>query len=264
MHIIADLIKKIYGLEETKKLDIDSKEAILVHRDIIEKKDFLKKVYLLYYDVVREVLKRCPKNGQFLEIGSGPGFLKKIIPNVITSDIKEQVGFDIVFDAQEMPFRDKTLSLIFMLDVLHHLNNVENFFREAQRCLVKSGRIVMIEPYVSKLSRFIYKHLHHESFKENQQDWTLDSKGFKPGGNIALPSIVFFRDRRLFIERFPKLKLLSLRPYTIFLYHISGGFYTKSFVPLFMFKPICKFEQLISPFDKYLASMFITEIVKVQ
>jgi SAM-dependent methyltransferase len=86
-------------------------------------------------------------------------FLKEIYPSVITSDIMPLSVCDMQFSAHEMPFENNSLKAIFMLNVLHHIPDNEQFLQEAQRTLQKGGFIYMIEPANTFFSRFIYKKL---------------------------------------------------------------------------------------------------------
>jgi len=45
-----------------------------------------------------------------------------------------------------LPFADDTLRAIVMTDVLHHLQNLRRFFKEASRCVEVGGKVIMIEP----------------------------------------------------------------------------------------------------------------------
>ena len=66
--------------------DLDDPNASLAHRDIILKKPFLKRLYNDWY-LIFIIKSKEIKNGKYLEIGSGGGFLKDVFPEVITSDI---------------------------------------------------------------------------------------------------------------------------------------------------------------------------------
>lgn len=48
-------------------------------------------------------------DGPVLEVGSGPGFLRDLIPNLITSDILRVNGLSVVLDGSEMPFATGSL-----------------------------------------------------------------------------------------------------------------------------------------------------------
>ena len=92
--------------------------------------------------------------GPILEIGAGGGHSQSYIPDAISIDIQVVPWLDAVADAHALPFSDGIFSNIFMLDVMHHLSNPNSFLREAQRVLAPGGRIVMIEPEITPLSRF--------------------------------------------------------------------------------------------------------------
>jgi hypothetical protein len=44
-----------------------------------------------------------------IELGSGSGFIKDVIPSVITSEILEIPSVDMIVSAMEMPFEDQSV-----------------------------------------------------------------------------------------------------------------------------------------------------------
>ena len=82
-----------------------------------------------------------PCEGRVLELGSGAGFLKKFIPDLITSEIFATPGAALVMDAHAMPLRNGSLRAIVMTNVLHHLARPRRFFAEATRCVKSGGSI---------------------------------------------------------------------------------------------------------------------------
>ena len=121
--------------------------------------------------------------------------MKEIDGEIITSDIMDLPVVDQVFSAEKLPFEEKSISAIYMINVFHHIPDVRAFLKEAERCLKKGGKIVMIEPGDSPFSRFIYKRFHHEMY-DDKRDWTFPATGPLSGSNQALPYIVFNRDRK--------------------------------------------------------------------
>lgn len=170
---------------------------------------------------------------QVLELGSGAGYCERFIPNLITSEIFHCSRVKVVADGQQMPFADSSLRAIIMTDVLHHMPCLERFFAEASRCLRKDGKILMIEPWVTPWSRFVYTHLHHEPFCPEAETWSFSSTGPLSGSNSALPWIVFVRDRSRFESLFPELSIERIRPFLPFRYLISGGVGLRSLMPGF-------------------------------
>src|SRR5262245_42268223 len=193
------MLSSLLSLPEARGIDLDSADAVPVHRQIILKKPFLRNLYKEQYEVFREqadLVRSLP--GSLLELGSGGGFLKDHLPDVITSDVALYPSVDRVASADQLPFKDKELKAIFMLNVLHHLSSPEAFFREAERCLTSGGRLVMVDPFNSSMSRFIYKRFHHEPFDETVTEWRVQGEGRLTASNQAIPWIIFWRDRDRF------------------------------------------------------------------
>ncbi len=241
--------------------DLDDPNASLAHRDIILKKPFLKKLYNDWY-LIFIIKSKEIKNGKYLEIGSGGGFLKDVFPEVITSDILILPNVDLIFTAEEIPFKENELASIVMLNVFHHIPKPHLFLKEAQRTLIKGGKIIMTEPANSSLARFIYKRFHHEPFDEKGQ---REIKAGNPlsNSNQALPYIYFERDLDLFKKDFPSLKINSIKYHSPFSYIISGGVSRSAMLPFFMYNFVKGIEWLFSPFFKQIGLFCTIEIEKI-
>ena len=241
--------------------DLDDPNASLAHRDIILKKPFLKRLYNDWY-LIFIIKSKEIKNGKYLEIGSGGGFLKDVFPEVITSDILILPNVDLIFTAEEIPFKENELASIVMLNVFHHIPKPHLFLKEAQRTLIKGGKIIMTEPANSSLARFIYKRFHHEPFDEKGQ---REIKAGNPlsNSNQALPYIYFERDLNLFKKDFPLLKINSINYHSPFSYIISGGVSRSAMLPFFMYIFVKGIEWLFSPFFKQIGLFCTIEIEKI-
>ena len=147
-----------------------------------------------------------------MEIGSGGGFYREIRRELVSLDVRPGADVDVVGSALRCR-SSGSITAVVMLDVLHHLPDAEAFFRECDRVLRRGGRVCMIEPYVSALSRRLIRPLHHEPWDE-QGPWTLPQSGPMTGANMALPSIVFFRDRSRYERAFPNLPVDRVRLHT--------------------------------------------------
>ena len=241
--------------------DLDDPNASLAHRDIILKKPFLKRLYNDWY-LIFIIKSKEIKNGKYLEIGSGGGFLKDVFPEVITSDILTLPNVDLIFTAEEIPFKENELASIVMLNVFHHIPKPHLFLKEAQRTLIKGGKIIMTEPANSSLARFIYKRFHHEPFDEKGQ---REIKAGNPlsNSNQALPYIYFERDLDLFKKDFPSLKINSINYHSPFSYIISGGVSRSAMLPFFMYNFVKGIECIFSPFYKQIGLFCTIEIEKI-
>ncbi|MBS1634555.1 MAG: class I SAM-dependent methyltransferase [Bacteroidetes bacterium] len=241
--------------------ELDDPKATLAHRDIILQKPFLKRLYLEWYKTFIEVSRSVGK-GIYLEIGSGGGFLKDVFPEVVTSDILDLPVVDKVFSAEELPYKENELGCIMMLNVFHHIPRPYLFLKEAERTLLKGGKIVMIEPANSPLSRFIYKRFHHEPFDEKGP---REIKAGNPlsHSNQALPHIYFERDLEQFKTDFPHLRINSIKYHSPFMYVLSGGVSRSAMLPYFMYGFAKGIEKTFSPLAKQVGLFCTIEIEKI-
>lgn len=233
----------------------DTQAALLEHRKKIRQKKFLNKIYLDFYQIFKET--NIP-NGPIVEIGSGGGFIKDIMPNVITSDVIKGPTIDKVFSATKLPFKSNSIAAFVMIDVLHHIKDSERALKEMFRCLKPNGKVIMIEPYNSLLGGFIFKTIHPE--RKNYKPaagWKIKGHRRMTDSNPALPWIIFERDRKIFEKKFPKFKINQVNPHTPFRYLISGGLTKLQFLPTSFYPLVKSLEKKLSPLNKYLG-MFVT------
>jgi SAM-dependent methyltransferase len=240
----------------TRGLDPDSPDAIAGFRQIIRNKGCLQRIYDEWYRLI--IAYMPPGSGSVLELGSGAGFLTEYIPDLVTSDFLRISGISLALDAHQMPFTDGGLRSIVMTDVLHHLCSPRLFFNEATRCVKSGGRIIMVEPWVTAWSTFVYSKLHHEPFDAETHEWGFTPKGPLSGANEALPWILFSRDFAHFRREFPQWRLLTLKPMMPFIYLLAGGLSLRSFAPGSAFALIRRVENFLDPWvDKLAMFAFI-------
>ena len=222
-------LKNLLAIPELRGIDLDSPEIIPLRLALVQRKEFLRQIYTEWYQRLCAAVADAPK-GPAVEIGSGPGFLKSILPSVITSELVYAGNVDAVFSAETMPFANASLSAIFLQNVLHHIPHPALFFQEATRCLKPGGRIVMLEPYNTPWSRRVWTRLHHEAF-EPGAGWDLSGSMPLSVANGALPWIVFDRDREIFQKNFPLLQIARITPLMPVSYLLSGGVSMRSMAP---------------------------------
>ena len=241
--------------------DLDHPSTVALHRKIIASKPGLQRVYRFFY---RKLIQEIPtlRTGRLVEIGSGAGFLKTLLPAVLTSDVVPVNGLDFCFSAETMPFNDGSIDAFLMVDVFHHIPDTTAFLHEAKRCLVPGGRLIMVEPANTTFSRLIYRRFHHEHF-EPEADWGLEFKGPLSSANGALPWIVFVRDRfgRLAREH-PGLSVLKTEIHSPLKYLLTGGLSFKSLAPGPCIQAVDGVvETILFPFMGWLG-MFCTFVVE--
>lgn len=238
------LVKNLLAHPATRDLSIDDPKTTEERRHIIRGNRFLWRIYDEWYRLISQSIPAG--HGQVLELGSGGGFLSQYVPGILLSEIFVCTGIQVVLDARQLPFAAGTLKAIVMVNVLHHIPDSRAFLAEARRCLRPGGAVVMIEPWVSTWSRFIYTRLHHEPFDPRSKDWNFKSDGPLSGSNGALPWIIFERDRRQFEQDFPDFDVRAVQPFMPFRYLVSGGVSMRQLMPEATFGFWRKLESVIS------------------
>jgi SAM-dependent methyltransferase len=243
-----------------KGLRDDDPRAFEIHRAVIEKKRLLAGAYARFYGEFVAAARRVPP-GPCVELGSGGGVLKRYLPRGITSDVVPVPYVDLVFSGEAMPFADETVAAVFLLDVFHHVKRPEAFLREVERCLVPGGRLLMVEPALTPWGRFVRRNFHHERLDEHA-GWDLEGRGGWRESNLALPWIVFVRDRARLERVVPRLRLVRYEPHTPFRFLLSGGVSYRSLVPG-AFAPLVTFaERLATPLNPLLGMHVTIELAK--
>ena len=95
--------------------------------------------------------------------------------------------------------------------------------------LKPGGRLILVEPWVTPGSWFIYKYFHHEYFIHVEKPFeNLFEEGKEKDpwlGNAYTPFQIFCKDNLgAFQARWPNLKVLALQPFSSFAYVVTGGF----------------------------------------
>lgn len=237
-----NLLHKILANPRTRNLSVDDPRTTLLRREIIQNKAFLHALYLEWYERIMNIL---AEKRTVLELGSGAGFFQQVMPTLITSEVFETPGVNLIADARHLPLSDQSLDAIVMTDVFHHIPDVGQFLHEATRCVRPGGKLVMIEPWPTPWSKLIYTRLHSEPFKLDS-NWEIPNTGPLSGANMALPWIVFQRDRVLFEAQYPQWRIKTIELMMPFCYLFSGGVSLRSFLPGWMYRPIRALERRLN------------------
>lgn len=245
-------------------LELDDPGRVRELRKLIQSKPALRRYYEEVYRKYADCLARCPREGLAVELGSGAGFVKSVLPEVVTSDTIAYEGVDRVVDAMAMPFADSSLRAIFMLNVFHHIPDVSRFFAEAQRCLVPGGRILIVDQFPGWMSSIVYRHLHHEPWHPDAEEWKFASTGPLSGANGALAWMVFERDLAQFRARFPDLKLERFEPHSPLRYWLAGGLKSWSLLPGWAFDAATAADRALMGLGRTWASFVDVELLKAQ
>jgi SAM-dependent methyltransferase len=248
----SEWLKKRLELPEVRGIDRDSLDLIEIHRLAIERKPFLKGIYRRHYREYLRFLAGMPE-GPVVEIGSGGGFLKDVLPDAITTDLRADQRIDRVMRAEKLDFPNESVAGILMLNVFHHLPDPRAFLREAARVLAPRGRAVLIEPAHTLLWSRLYRLFSGEPYDENAREWGFPELGRFSGANVPQAWIVFERDRAKFEREFPQLTLLAKHDHTALIFLVSGGIWFRGVVPSWSFPAFVGLENLLRPGMRWLA-----------
>ncbi len=142
--------------------------GIDLHQELIHKnsehwnrKPLLQILYGDFYRLIAKHLSNLPASKP-VELGSGLGNIKEVIPDCLRTDLFPNPWIDQVENAYKLSFEDESISDLIMTDVFHHLRYPGGALQEFHRVLRKGGRVIMLEPYISVLGLLVYGALHRE------------------------------------------------------------------------------------------------------
>jgi SAM-dependent methyltransferase len=213
------------------------------HRRVWADNEAIRTLYRRWYGRIRDKLPH-PALGPWLELGSGPGFAREVIPEMQLSDVVQAPWHDHRIAAESLPCADASLGALVLLDVLHHLRQPAAFLGEAVRVLRPGGRVVLLEPYVGPLSFPVYKLFHQERCDFRCAPLGTDQVTSEDpfDGNQALPTALLFRGRDELARRFPQLALREIECLAGPAYPASGGLSRKPLLPLPIWKTLLRLE----------------------
>ena len=169
----------------------------------------------------------------------------------VSNGYQDRIAHGYLFDTQQLSFDSEVFSNIVLFDVLHHLQCPLLFFDEAQRVLKPGGRVIMVEPGITPVSKLLYKMGHEEPVEmgwDMNDPCKVDADKDPYDSNQAIPTILFKRDSQLFLAAVKGFKINSSDWLSLFAYPLSGGFKSWSLLPYKWVHAILKIEEKILPF----------------
>ena len=224
-----------------------------------------------YRELYREQFRDLPEIGRLtvLEIGSGVSPLHQIHPTVLTSDVLDLGYLDYVFDCHAIDrfelIADRSLDVITLSNVLHHLKSPIEFLNKAASKLKPRGLVIATEPYFSALSTLIYKYLHHEPVDFSIEKPELSEvRGPLSSANGPLSWMIFERPEwRRQLERVFEFDYRKFRPFTAISYFVTGGISRRIPLPSAIYRALLAVDlQLSRLVPKLLASFFTIKLTK--
>jgi SAM-dependent methyltransferase len=126
-----------------------------------ERKPALRRIYRGFYEEIAAALPGGAR-GLTVELGSGMGNIKEVLPDCITTDLFPNPWLDRVENAYALSFAAQSVANLILFDVWHHLQYPGAALREFRRVLAPGGVVVLFEPAMGGLGRAIYGAFHHE------------------------------------------------------------------------------------------------------
>jgi SAM-dependent methyltransferase len=143
------------------------------------RKPLLQKIYRDFYnEIAGELTSDLP--GETVEIGSGIGNLKTVVPDALATDIFPNPWLDRIENAYAMSFADGSVANLILFDVWHHLEYPGTALSEFHRVLAPRGRLVIFDPAMGMLGRVVYGLFHHEPLGLRKEIRWRAPAGFSP------------------------------------------------------------------------------------
>ena len=241
-----------------------SETVLIRHRDRWRKKPVLREIYEDYY---RSIVS-ASRPGRSLEVGSGSGNLKEFLRQVVSTDIVPAPWLDAAADAQALPFAGSCFANVLGVDVLHHIQRPRRFLAEVERVLEPGGRMILVEPAITPISRVLYSLFHPEPVEmrfDPLADGPVDPKHDPWDSNQAIATLLCQRDRERLAQSFPGLRLLRADWLSLFAYPLSGGFRPWCLLPRASVKTLLRIERRLAPvLGRFTAFRLFIVIEKVQ
>ena len=196
------------------------------NRQAWERKPLLRAVYGGFHRLIASRLDRSVP-GLVVELGSGMGSIKEVIPDCVTTDLFPNPWLDRQENAYRLGFAEGTVSNLILFDVWHHLRYPAAALAEFRRVVAPGGRAIIFDPAISWTGRLVYGLFHHEPIGMGLPITWDAPKGFRPAdadyfAAQGAATRVFWR--REAPGRLGGWELLEAAPLPSFEYFATGGF----------------------------------------
>ena len=190
------------------------------------RKPLLQKIYRGFYEQIAQELRR-DLDGATVEIGSGIGNLKSVMPDALATDIFPNPWLDRVENAYALSFADESVANLILFDVWHHLEYPGTALAEFHRVLAQGGRLIIFDPAMGLLGRLVYGVFHHEPLALTKpirwwapETFSADDMTYYAAQGNA--ERVFFGDK--FHKELVDWRVVRRRRFPALPYVASGGF----------------------------------------
>jgi SAM-dependent methyltransferase len=125
-----------------------------------EAKPVLREIYRDFHRLLARYLSDVP--GETVEIGSGIGNIKEVIPHCVRTDIFPNPWNDRQENIYRLSMADRSVANLILFDVFHHLEYPLDALDECRRVLHTGGRLLVFDHAMSAAGFLFSKFAHHE------------------------------------------------------------------------------------------------------
>jgi SAM-dependent methyltransferase len=224
-----------------------------------ERKPLLRKVYSQFG---REIAKRVDRTlpGLVVELGSGMGHIKEHLPDCITTDLFPNQWLDRVEDAYGLTFDTGAVSHLILFDVWHHLEYPGTALREFQRVLTGRGRVIIFDPAMGVLGRFVFGAFHHEPLGLGEEICWEAPAGSIPaefGYYAAQGNASRVFGSSAFREQLCSWRLAEVSYFSALAYLGTGGFRGPQLYPMAVLPLLNRVDSFLSRFPSLASRMLV-------
>ena len=229
-----------------------------------DKKPVLQKVYRDFYQLISTELSNLPKL-KIVELGSGIGNIRDVIPNCIQTDLFPNPWIDEVENAYELSFKDNSISDLILFDVFHHLRYPGTALKEFKRVLAPNGHIIIFDPAVSLIGMIAYGMFHPEPIAYTKPivwfsppNWTPDNTDYYAAQGNATR---IFSGKK-YKEMLNDLKVIKFKKLSAISYVVSGGYSKPQLYPDNLYPLIKLFDRFCDLFPILFSTRLIVVLKK--
>ena len=224
-----------------------------------DRKPVLREIYHDFYRLIAAQIDPALP-GPVVELGSGMGRIKDVIPQCVTTDLFPNPWLDRQENCYALSYPDGSVSHLVLFDVWHHLRYPGTALREFHRVLAPGGRLILFEPAASWVGRLVYHFFHHEPVAVHEPiTWQA------PAGFSAAEADYFAAQgsaTRIFWwgegqGRLAGWEVREVRPVISFAYFASGGFSGPQLGGRFLHYMMRSLDFLVAPFPRLFAARLL-------
>jgi len=222
---------------------------IELNRTIWGRKPVLRAIYRGFYEEIAAATTGSVA-GETIELGSGMGNIKQVLPHCMTTDIFNNAWLDRVETAYALSFPNSSVGNLIMFDVFHHLEFAGRALEEAARVVVPGGRLIIFDHDMGLVPHGVCRAFHHEPVGMGERmRWDPPAEFSAPGGGYYAAT---GNAHRCFVRGelsnrwAAQWRPLEVRRMSSFAWLASGGFRGRQLFPTITLPLVQAMDRLLS------------------